>query len=1003
MPLRSSRVVAALVAALAASTCASLVQLAPAVVGRWQARRTQWARAAAVTRLPLEVLPRHYALTVAPYFQPEGGFQKNQFQGHVAIDAIVNDAVGNLTNTITLHAASNLDFDKDTVNVVQYQQDPTRDTYVAVTSVDRDNATETATVRLVAEVSGEVRIEIWYTGQLAEDMDGFYVSTYEAAGETRYLAATQFEATSARKAFPCFDEPALKATFSMVIYPPHNYSALFNMDPIPAPTTTTTTTTTTTPTPQTTADNSPPLRSWPAPRSPAAAAAVANRTPVYFGTTNPMSTYLVAFVVYHEETFGALERKATETEGPIRVWSRAELGAQRGFALDVAAASLAAYGRLFPDYFLHMNTKLDQVAIPDFSAGAMENWGLVTYRERGVLIDEAESTTESRRSVVTTVAHELAHQWFGDLVSPDFWNVVWLNEGFATYWAYHADLGSIIEGWQLRDQFLAEEFTGALESDAAADTHPMTTEENTTAPFDDITYNKGGSILRMFSNWLGEDVFYERLNEYLISHLERRELAAQLTASRCSNYSSARPADLFEALAPGEPQLQERMAFWTSTAGYPVINVTKDGSQVQLKQVQHDTGGDLTARCWQWKFQLTPSGDGEAAAPWPIFITFNNGSQLGSDDVMQSVWMLDDQMDITVGLSEGELILLNYKWTGFYRVNYDRIGWQVVQAQLVSDHLVVPRETRAQLLSDSFNLARSGHLVWGPPLDISLYLSEERDYLPWAVAFRNLDFLDTALAPSEYYSSFKAYMQALLAQPYAALRFEVLPDDEHATRLLRVSVLRHACRVGYPPCLQAAADLAAVAFPEGGQNDGDGDGAASVEPDLRSTAYCVWAQDGELWGRLWQRYLDTAVATEKVELLSALGCSQDNATLYAYLTNALNASLVRPQDWTTVYAGVYSTPFGLQVAMDFIETRAADLSTQYLGALSSVPELQAVNASIQSAISKAEQQVAWGEAHVPEVGAWLDSAVASGSPAAVSTTLHLLLAAVGSIVLALLN
>ncbi|XP_046980482.1 thyrotropin-releasing hormone-degrading ectoenzyme-like [Schistocerca americana] len=291
--------------------------------------------------------------------------------------------------------------------------------------------------------------------------------------------------------------------------------------------------------------------------------------------------------------------------------------------------------------------------------------------------------------------------------------------------------GSIIEGWQLRDQFLAEEFTGALEYDAAADTHPMTTEENTTAPFDDITNNKGGSILRMFSNWLGEDVFYERLNEYLISH----------------NYSSARPADLFEALAPGEPQLQERMAFWTSTAGYPVINVTKDGSRVQLKQ---------------WKFQQTPSGDGEAAAPWPIFITFNNGSQLGSDDVMQSVWMLDDEMDITVGLSEGELILLNYNWTGFYRVNYDRIGWQVVQAQLVSDHLVVPRETRAQLVSDSFNLARSGHLPWGPPLDISRYLSEERDYLPWAVAFRNFDFLDTALAPSEYYSSFKVSQQLLV-------------------------------------------------------------------------------------------------------------------------------------------------------------------------------------------------------------------------------------------------
>lgn len=690
---------------------------------------------------------------------------------------------------------------------------------------------------------------------------------------------------------------------------------------------------------------------------------------MYFATTNPMSTYLVAFVVYDTETFGNLTMDATERHGPVRVWSRRDLEGQRDYAVKVAAAALEAYSRLFPDFFLHMNTKMDQVAIPDFKAGAMENWGLVTYRERAVLIDEAESTTKSRRSVVTTIAHELAHQWFGDLVSPDFWNVLWLNEGFATYWSYHADLGSLTEGWQLRDQFLAEELTSGLESDSAADTHAMTTGENTTAPFDDITYSKGGSILRMFSNWLGEDVFYERLNNYLTSH----------------DYTSAQPADLFAALAPStsDDQLRKNMAFWTSTAGYPVVNVTRNGTHVHLAQ---------------GRYQLTPASGGQTSEPWPILLSFNNGPQL-TDDAVRTAWMLAAEMDMEVlNLPDDLPLFLNYRWSGFYRVNYDAAGWRLVRQQLAADHLLVPRETRAQLLSDAFSLARSGHLDYATALDLSLYLAAEEDYLPWTVVFRDFDFLETALAPTQYYSSFQAYVRQLLSRPYSSLRFGVLPDDEHATRLLRVSVLKRACRYGAASCLAAASDLAAAALPE------DATQAASVEPDLRSTAYCVWAQDASLWKRLWQRYLDTDVATDKVELLGALGCCQDNATLYWYLEQALNTTLVRPQDWQDVYQGVASTPFGLQIAIDFIGKNASALASQpslladiiyvlagkvvtddqleQLKSLSDVPQLSAVSAALQSAAASAGQQVSWATAHVPAVGRWLTTHYPTTSAAA---------------------
>ncbi|NWX43059.1 AMPN Aminopeptidase, partial [Steatornis caripensis] len=452
-------------------------------------------------RLPTTLVPESYEVTLQPFLTPDAN-NTYIFKGNSSVVFVCTEA----TNLILIHS-NKLDYTLQGSFHTSLQA-------VDGSSVPPISKTwlETPTQYLVVQLGGQLqqgqryRLVSIFTGELADDLAGFYRSEYvDELGDKKVVATTQMQAADARKAFPCFDEPAMKANFTVTLIHPSEYEAISNM---PAKSTR-----------QQEIDG----KSW-------------NVTE--FETTPKMSTYLLAFIV---SQFSYLQN--TSENVLIRIWGRptAIAEGQGNYALQVTGPILNFFEK-------HYNTpyplpKSDQVGLPDFSAGAMENWGLVTYRENSLLFDDAYSSIGNKERVVTVISHELAHQvpagppahpagwlgpadgvqcppppqWFGNLVTLRWWNDLWLNEGFASYVEY-LGADSAEPSWGIKDLMVPNELYSVMATDALATSHPLSfleDEINTPAQisevFDTIAYSKGASVLRMLSDFLSEDVFKEGL------------------------------------------------------------------------------------------------------------------------------------------------------------------------------------------------------------------------------------------------------------------------------------------------------------------------------------------------------------------------------------------------------------------------------------------------------------------------------------------------------------
>ncbi|KAL7001775.1 AP-1 complex subunit mu-1-like [Sarracenia purpurea var. burkii] len=446
---------------------------------------------------------------------------------------------------------------------------------------------------------------IAFEGILNENMKGFYRSTYEHNGEKKNMAVTQFEPADARRCFPCWDEPACKATFKITLEVPSELVALSNMPVI-----------------QEEVDG--------------------NIKTVHYQESPIMSTYLVAVVI------GLFDYVEDHTSDGIKVRVYCQVGKenQGKFALDLAVKTLD----LFKKYFSvpYSLPKLDMVAIPDFAAGAMENYGLVTYRETALLYDDKHSAAANKQRVATVVAHELAHQWFGNLVTMEWWTHLWLNEGFATWVSYLAT-DSLFPEWKIWTQFL-DESTEGLRLDGLAESHPIEVEINHAREideiFDAISYRKGASVIRMLQSYLGPECFQRALASYIRKH-------------SCSN---AKTEDLWTVLEEesGEP-VNKLMNSWTKQKGYPVVSVTVKGQNLEFEQSQFLLSGS--------------KGDGQ----WIVPITLCCSSYDTIKNFLLHVKSetLDTKEFLGGSISEGSLmepggwIKVNVDQAGFYRVKYD--------------------------------------------------------------------------------------------------------------------------------------------------------------------------------------------------------------------------------------------------------------------------------------------------------------------------------------------
>uniref|UniRef100_A0A673LW79 Aminopeptidase n=1 Tax=Sinocyclocheilus rhinocerous TaxID=307959 RepID=A0A673LW79_9TELE len=672
-----------------------------------------------------------------------------------------------------------------------------------------------------------------FTGELADDLEGFYRSEYMEDGEKKIIAITQMQATYARKAFPCFDEPGMKAVFHITLIHDLETTALSNSQEI--------------------------------------------ITRTIFGPTKKMSTYLVAFVVSDFKYISAKDKKGVL----VRIWARKKAieDGQGDYALKITQPILEFFEKYYnTSYPL---SKSDQIALPDFNSGAMENWGLVTYRETALLYDPRTSANGNKQRIATVVSHELAHMWFGNLVTVKWWNDLWLNEGFgfASYVEYlGADYAE--PNWNMKDQTILYDLQRAFAVDSLTSSHPLSRkkeEVNTPSEisemFSTISYSKGAAVLKMLSEFLTEPVF-------------AKGLGVSLTFA----FGSSVHSDLWDHLQKAVDQtpgvklpysVHEIMNRWILQMGFPVITIDTRTGNVSQKH-----------------FLLEPDAvvDRKSEYNYEWFVPIK---WMKKHQVQDQLWLLQKSV------SKDEWVLANLHVSGYFRVNYDLGNWERLLSQLESDHQVIPVVNRAQILDDAFNLARASIINITLALRTTKYLLHEREYIPWEAALRNLNYFFQLFDRSEVYGAMQAY-----------LKKQVKPLFEYfgiiSSNWTTIIALSLACSTGVEGCRE----LTRSWFKKWMQNPHNN----TIHPNLRSTVYCdaIAAGGTEEWNFGWQMFQKATVAAEAVKLRSALACTKVPWLLNRYLEYTMNPEKIRKQDATSTIGYIASNIIGQPLAWDFV-------------------------------------------------------------------------------------
>lgn len=674
-----------------------------------------------------------------------------------------------------------------------------------------------------------------FEGNLNDRMKGFYRSTYEHNGEKRNMAVTQFEPADARRCFPCWDEPACKATFKITLEVPSDLVALSNM----------------------------PIEEEKVTR---------NLKTVHYQESPIMSTYLVAIVV---GLFDYVEDHTSDGI-PVRVYCQVGKSSQGNFALNVAVKTLP----LFKEYFgaPYSLPKLDMIAIPDFAAGAMENYGLVTYRETALLYDDKHSAAANKQRVATVVAHELAHQWFGNLVTMEWWTHLWLNEGFATWVSYLAT-DSLFPEWKIWTQFL-EEATEGLRLDGLAESHPIEVDINHAGEideiFDAISYRKGASVIRMLQSYLGPESF-------------QRALASYIKRYACSN---AKTEDLWSVLQEesGEP-VNKLMNSWTKQQGYPVVSVKIRDQKLECEQTQ---------------FLLSGShGDGL----WIVPLTLCCGSyEARKSFLMQEKSEALDVKDL-LGSSSSKgnpWIKVNVDQTGFYRVKYD----DELSARLryAIENKCLSTNDKYGILDDSYALSMACHQSLSSLLALMASFREELDY----IVLSNLISVSykvsriAADAVPDLQNHIKLFFINLFQLSAERLGWDPKEGESHLDAMLRGELLNALAAFGHDETINEAIRRFHKFL--------DDRNTPILPPDLRRAVYVAVMQrvnksDRSGFEALLKVYRETDLSQEKTRILGALASCRDPEIILEVL-NFLLCSEVRSQDCV----------FGLAVSFEGRET-----------------------------------------------------------------------------------
>ncbi len=821
--------------------------------------------------LPINVKPNKYTMTLQPDL---GSFT---FRGEQTIDIEILEP----TARIVLNAA---ELEVSEVSLVR------NGTSTAAYSIALDEGTETVTLDFGQTLSpGEAQLAMQFSGVLNDRLVGFYRSEYEdTEGNTRYLATTQFEATDARRAFPCWDEPAQKAVFDVTLVFDEGFQAVSNT-PIVGET-----------------SPAPGLKS------------------VRFGETPIMSTYLLAFVV--GDIVSVEEDAADGTT--VGVWTTRGKENQAAFALDTSVKLLGYFNEYFG--IPYPLPKLDHIAIPDFAAGAMENWGCVTYRETALLVDPDNSSAGTRQRVAEVVAHEMAHMWFGDLVTMEWWDDLWLNESFASWMGTKA-VDWLFPEWEMWTQFVNMDTNRALSLDGLKNSHPIEQEVKNPAEvsqlFDAISYSKGGSVIRMLEQFLGPDVFQGGLYRYLKGH----------------EYGNARTQDLWSALEEesGLP-VTDIMDSWVKQTGYPVLQAQADRSsdavKVSLSQerfVYDRLLGEEEPNPEVWKVPVSVSGPGSAAA----------------SAVMESK---ETVISLPAPSPAEDWYKVNSDQTGFFRVNYTPEDWQRLAPAIRG--LELPATDRLGIQNDAYALSRGGLLPVTQFLELAGSYSGETDASVWSDLASNLRDIEQLVAGMPVHQAYQRFGRELFAPAARRAGWTPRPEDGHLDSLLRSTVLGQSGSYNDPETLSQASNLFQqyLSNPE------------AVHPDLRGVVFSLAAQAGDrsTYDQLWELEERTNLQEEKIRLLLATSRFQDAALLNDTLERSLS-NRVRSQDTITVVASVAANPTGRQTAWEFVKNNWAEFDRRYGGGGFGLMRLVSIVNSFNTVAQRADVENFFAENPAP--------------------------------------
>ncbi|XP_004380316.1 glutamyl aminopeptidase [Trichechus manatus latirostris] len=698
---------------------------------------------------------------------------------------------------------------------------------------------------------GTYLLTMEFAGWLNGSLVGFYKTTYTENGQIKSIAATDHEPTDARKSFPCFDEPNKKATYNISIIHLNDYEALSNM-PVEK---------------KESVDDK-----W-------------NRTT--FQKSVPMSTYLVCFAVHQFVPITEYSKSGK----PLTIYVQPEQKHTAEYALNITKIVFDYFEEYFAmEYAL---PKLDEIAIPDFGTGAMENWGLITYRETNLLYDANESASSNQQRVATVVAHEIVHQWFGNIVTMDWWDDLWLNEGFASFFEY-LGVSYAEKEWQMHDQILHDDVLPVQEDDSLMSSHPIivtvATPAEITSVFDGISYSKGASILRMLEDWITPEKFQKGCQIYL----ERYK------------FKNAKTSDFWGALEEASNlPVREVMDTWTKQMGYPVLNV-QDMGNITQKRFLLDSKANAS------------EPHSELGYTWNIPIKW-------TEDNLSSITLYNrSEEGITLNSSDpsgNTFLKINPDHVGFYRVNYEAQTWNKLAENLSSSHMDFSSADRASLIDDAFALARAQLLDYKKALQLTRYLTKEEDFLPWQRVISAITYIISMFEDDkELYPQIKSYFQGQVKPIASSLGWNDAGD--HLTKLLRASVLGLACKMGDSDALNNASQLFEQWL----------SGSVSLPVNLRLLVYRYGMQNSgneTSWNYTLEQYEKTSLAQEKEKLLYGLASVMNTTLLSRYLEMLKNSTIIKSQDVFTVIRYISYNSYGKTMAWNWIQLNWEYLVNRY--------------------------------------------------------------------------